>query len=123
MINFSLMTKVTIEDQMPANMQEAFFGASVLARTREATFNPDEAELDESKLRLKAAAATLANQHRISLDENMLKSAQAARKGHPLELGIEDFLDGDIVSYLFSENRNFIDYDAQDFSGRTGQRW
>lgn len=111
--------KVTIEDQIPTNMQEAFFGSSVLARTREESFNPDETELDENKLRLKLAA-TMANQHRIILDENMLRSAQAGRKGHPLELGIEDFLDGDIVSYLFSENRNLIDYDGQDFakSGR-----
>ena len=73
------------------------------------------------------------NHHRINLDENMLKSAQLNKKAH-LELGIEgetrimnilfghlilisilntDFLDGDIVSYLFNENRNLIEFNPE----------
>jgi len=108
--------KITIEDQMPVNMQEAFFGSTVLAKSREATFRLEE-ETDETKIKL---AKTDLNHH-INLDENMLRSAQLSKKG-PMELGIEDFLDGDIVSYLFSENRNLIDYPDQDFSSSSRTR-
>jgi hypothetical protein len=52
------------------------------------------------------------NDHQISLDENMLKLAQQNKKAH-LELGIEDFLDGDIVSYLFNENRNLMEFNPE----------
>lgn len=107
--------KTTIEDLIPTNMQDAFFGSNVLAKCREANFDLDE-ELDDTNSLCKMKFKKDSN-HQISLDENMLNSAQQNKKGH-LELGIEDLLDGDIVSYLFSENRSLIDYPEQDYSSR-----
>ena len=120
--------KTSLEDTIPAYMQEAFFGANIIAKSKEtnANFTLDE-EFDERNMQMKSSLidsrnTKSINNHRISLDENMLKSTQQNKKGHTLELGIEDFLDGDIVSYLFNENRNLIEFNSdQDFNNRANR--
>lgn len=74
-------------------MQEAFFGANMIAKSKESNgnFSLDE-EFDENKIKPHLIDnQNENNNHRISLDENMLKSAQQNKKGH-LELGIEGSL-------------------------------
>jgi hypothetical protein len=121
--------KSVYEEMIPAYMQEAFFGTKTLTKSKEATnsatFNLDENDLTyelSNKIKLKEQNSLWyaqhdgiirSDDHKINLDENMLKSAQQSKKAN-LELGIEDFLDGDIVSYLFNDNRNLIDFDRSD---------
>lgn len=80
--------------------------------TESSDYNFDES-LSETKINEKKKLVKDAQQHHhINLDENMFKLAQQNKKGH-LELGIEDFLDGDIVSYLFNENRNLMEFNPE----------
>jgi hypothetical protein len=80
--------------------------------TESSDYNFDES-LPETKINEKKKLVKDAQQHHhINLDENMFKLAQQNKKGH-LELGIEDFLDGDIVSYLFNENRNLMEFNPE----------
>ena len=84
--------KTSLEDTIPAYMQEAFFGANIIAKSKEtnANFTLDE-EFDERNMQMKSNLidsrnTKSINNHRISLDENMLKSTQQNKKGHNLEL-------------------------------------
>lgn len=107
-------------------MQEAFFGAQMIAKSKEQSgnFSLDE-EFDDTNRSNLIDSHYHANRdahHRISLDENMLKSSSQSKKNH-LDIGIEDFLDGDIVSYLFNENRNLIEFNSEhDFASHRGNR-
>ncbi len=107
--------KITIEDTIPAYMQEAFFGTLTLSTCNDDRGGGDAAAASEEQaIKLEQARKLAANRdlhHRINLDENMLKLAQQKQRGH-LELGIEDFLDGDIVSYLFNDNRNLMEFNT-----------
>ena len=82
--------KTSLEDTIPVYMQEAFFGANMIAKSKESNGNFSlEEEFEENKIRPHLIDNhSDNNNHRISLDENMLKSAQQNKKGH-LELGIE----------------------------------
>jgi [histone H3]-lysine4 N-trimethyltransferase MLL3 len=111
-VNKRVKKKSVLEEMIPVYMQEAFFGASTLS-----TLGSMSQE-DESSFNLKEEDAIRVNHHnnkdyfhKINLDENMLKQAQQNKKAN-LELGIEDFLDGDIVSYLFNENKNLMDINS-----------
>lgn len=77
----------------------------------EPNLDDDAARIYEKKL-MSGKDHQASNHHHISLDENVFKLAQQNKKGH-LELGIEDFLDGDIVSYLFNENRNLMEFNPE----------
>lgn len=79
--------------------------------TESSDYNFDES-LPETKINEKKLVKDAQHHHHINLDENMFKLAQQNKKGH-LELGIEDFLDGDIVSYLFNENRNLMEFNPE----------
>lgn len=79
--------------------------------TESSDYNFDES-LPETKINEKKLVKDAQQHHHINLDENMFKLAQQNKKGH-LELGIEDFLDGDIVSYLFNENRNLMEFNPE----------
>lgn len=77
--------KVTIEDTIPAYMQEAFFGSLTLANSNDL----DLSGVDDSAAKFEFEnRKCVKDQHRINLDENMLKIAQQKKAGH-LELGIE----------------------------------
>jgi hypothetical protein len=77
--------KVTVEDMIPAYMQEAFFGSLTLANSNDL----DLTGVDDSAERIEFENRKITkDQHKISLDENMLKLAQQKKAGH-LELGIE----------------------------------
>ena len=80
---------------IPGYMQEAFFGAGLVASSKESlTSWADEEDEGEERddsseaLRHKFNETRGQPAHRIHLDENMLRSAQQNKKSH-LELGIE----------------------------------
>lgn len=104
--------KLTTEDMMPPYMQEAFFGMNTLMSCSDGQLPgvSDDDELLTKRLEQEKKVSARES-HRIHLDENMLKLAQQKQRGH-LELGIDDFLDGDIVSYLFNDNRNLMEFNT-----------
>lgn len=116
--------KSQFEEMMPAYMQEAFFGTSTIAEASTvdcaSSLENELAVVDDAKLAAKREQimAVANSSHCINLDENVFKMAQQNKKGH-LELGIEDFLDGDIVSYLFNENRNLMEFNPEPDMGPT----
>ena len=83
-------------------MQEAFFGASTMAKSKEINYCFEE-DLNENSSNLKMKINRDSNHHRINLDENMLKSAQLNKKAH-LELGIEG--ERRILNFLFLKPLN-----------------
>ena len=110
-VNKRVKKKSVLEEMIPVYMQEAFFGAQVLS-TQASLKENEDFNLEEDEATLKVNSNNKDDlTHKISLDENMLKQAQQNKKAH-LELGIEDFLDGDIVSYLFNENKNLMDINS-----------
>lgn len=105
-VNQKRKKKFTYEDMIPSYMQEAFFGINTLNTCQDAENNFDE---PFEKFAEKTQKVEV---HKVNLDENLFKLAQQNKK-ESLELGIEDFLDGDIVSYLFNENRNLIEFNPE----------
>lgn len=90
--------------------KEAFFGVNTLQTCKNVDLENESINLDSEKY--ERVNKMTNNDHQINLDENMLKLAQQNRKAH-LELGIDDFLDGDIVSYLFNDNRNLMEFNTE----------
>ena len=94
--------------------KEAFFGSSMVnSDLVEFNFEESATAAEESSWSKDRIESATLNCHQISLDENLFKLAQQQNKKGQLELGIEDFLDGDIVSYLFNENRNLMEFNPE----------
>ena len=109
-VNKRVKKKSVLEEMIPVYMQEAFFGANALS-TQVSMNQEDDSNFNLKEEEVIRASHSKGNFHKINLDENMLKQAQQNKKAN-LELGIEDFLDGDIVSYLFNENKNLMDINS-----------
>jgi hypothetical protein len=112
--------KPTIEDTFPEYMQAAFFGTETLDKTKKATSTDiktmtETNKFDEEKMQMLQSLKKNEN-YSIHLDDNIVKLAQQKRKNE-MDLGFEDLLDGDIVNYIFNENRNFIEP-----NGRNGKK-
>ena len=107
--NKRVKKKSVLEEMIPVYMQEAFFGATALST--QTSYKEDDQDFNLKEEEAVKVSHSKDNFHKINLDENMLKQAQQSKKAN-LELGIEDFLDGDIVSYLFNENKNLMDINS-----------